>query len=592
MSATMALAPAAIGARSEARWPEAAHLAVVALALALWVLGVRSTDVGRIDDFGLVPAFPATFYAACALLLAGFAAAVTSRRLPPPVVLGAYVVGLVLVIHGTAPLLYDEPRYAWTYKHLAVTDLIASTGHVDRSLDIYNNWPGFFVLAGWLQRLSGVPMIDVAGWAQVAFNLATVASLQFAFGGLTTDRRRVWLATALFLLGSWVGTDYYAPQALAFVLAFTFLGICLRATTPRRVAPRLRVALDAPAERLAAAPALASGACCWAALVVTHQLTPVLVIAAVCALVAVRRVPLWVPVAMIAVEAAWVTLAWDFLSSHFHLFDAKGVTTPDPHAGGRATPLAGVGWAALAGRVVTATLVTLAAAGVLSAVRRRQVPGSALTLILAPCLVVPLQAYGGEGVFRAYVFALPWLALLAAAFLLDGQTGARRTLRLGATLAILAAGFLPAYFGLEQANRITGDDVATSRWYEAHAGPGALAVVAAPNFPSPLTRRYVALRTMSGDGMTSLSDYPQLTRLRDGGAGAASIARFAAARRGGPLYVVLSGSQRRYAQLYGLFHPGFLSGLDRALARAPAFRRVYGTGQSSVYEYVGSRRSS
>jgi hypothetical protein len=117
-------------------------------------------------------------------------------------------------------------------------------------------------------------------------------------------------------------------------------------------------------------------------------------------------------------------------------------------------------------------------------------------------------------------------------------------------------------------------------------------VVAAPNFPSPLTRRYVALRTMSGDGMTSLSDYPEFTRLRDGGAGAASNARFAAARRGGPLYVVLSGSQRRYAQLYGLFHPGFLPGLDRALARAPAFRRVYGTGQSSVYEYVGSRRSS
>lgn len=577
----------ALGQPARPRWSDAAHVAVVAGALALWLLGLYGTDVRRIDDFGLLGAFPAAFYLAGAALLAGFAVAITARQLPAPWVLGAYVVGLIAVIHGTAPLIYDEPRYAWTYKHLAVTDLVAATGHLDRSLDIYNNWPGFFALAGVLQRLSGVPMIEVAGWAQVAFNLATVAALQLALGGLTTDRRRIWLASVLFLLGSWVGTDYYAPQALAFVLAFGFLGICLRATTPRAAPRWLRAELDAPARRMAPAPALAAGTCCWLALVVTHQLTPVLVIASTCALALVRRVPLRVLAAMIVTELAWVALAWDYLTSHFHLFDPR-VATPDPHAAGRGTPEAGVGWAALGSRVVAATLVMLAGAGAVLAARTRRLPAAPLALVLAPCAVVPLQSYGGEGLFRAYVMTLPWLALLAASFLL----ARRDALRVGSALALLAAGFGLAYFGLEQANRITTDDVAATRWYEAHAAPGSLAVVAAPNLPMPLTRRYAVLRTMSGDGVTSLSDYPEITGLRNGEAGVHRLAAYAAARGGAPLYVVLSGSERRYAQLYGLLRPRFLGQLEGALARAPHFRRVFAQGGSTIYQYVATRKSA
>ena len=60
------------------------------------------------------------------------------------------------MIHGTAPLLFAEPRYAWTYKHIGVVQYINLHGALDASIDIYHNWPGFFALAAWFGRIAGI----------------------------------------------------------------------------------------------------------------------------------------------------------------------------------------------------------------------------------------------------------------------------------------------------------------------------------------------------------------------------------------------------------------------------------------------------
>jgi hypothetical protein len=57
------------------------------------------------------------------------------------------------------------------------------------------------------------------------------------------------------------------------------------------------------------------------------------------------------------------------------------------------------------------------------------------TLIVAPLFVVGLQSYGGEGRYRTYLFALPWLCFFAAAAL--SPTRVRlRTLRHRASLTL------------------------------------------------------------------------------------------------------------------------------------------------------------
>ena len=247
---------------------------------------------------GLLDAMPASYFLAFALLLVGFVVAV-SRPVVEPRLLGVYVVALILVLHGTTPLLYDEPRYPWVFTHLGVISFIGEAGVADRRVDIYNNWPGFFALASWLTRLTELPPSAYAEWAQVFFNLANVAALRFALRGVTGNERLLWTACWLFLLGNWVAQDYLAPQAFGFLLALVILGLALRvrATSnrgrgPRRPVVRRRIGELASADastagrsRAASASplsprgALLVGGLCYLAVVVSHQLTPLILIA-------------------------------------------------------------------------------------------------------------------------------------------------------------------------------------------------------------------------------------------------------------------------------------------------------------------------
>ena len=153
---------------------------------------------------------------------------------PVPGLFAAYITGQVLMLHGTTAFLYDEPRFVWTYKHLGVVNSIVSTGHVDSTLDIYNNWPGFFALGAWLSESAGVGPITFAAWAQVFFSLAEVAVLLFALRGLAITERVRWTAAWLFVVADWISQNYFAPQALAFLLSLVVIALCLRCAPQRR----------------------------------------------------------------------------------------------------------------------------------------------------------------------------------------------------------------------------------------------------------------------------------------------------------------------------------------------------------------------
>ena len=130
---------------------------------------------------------PPTYFLAFALLIGGFAVAVAQAD-PSPRVLGGYVLALIVVIHATTAILYDEPRYAWTYPHLGVINLIAATGRANRQVDIYNNWPAFFAFNAWFTKTSGLAAIRYAGWAQLFFNVDQ--RVRDALRAARTDARR------------------------------------------------------------------------------------------------------------------------------------------------------------------------------------------------------------------------------------------------------------------------------------------------------------------------------------------------------------------------------------------------------------------
>jgi hypothetical protein len=588
--------------------PVALHASVLAAAGVAWWLSLRGADLSRMAGLGLLDAMPATYFIAVGLLLVGFTATLTGQELRTRL-LWLYAFALILVLHGTTALLYDEPRYAWTYKHLGVIALIDHAGAVDRSVDIYSNWPGFFALAAWLSAATGVSAISYAAWAQVFFNLANVVALRFALRGLTSDERVLWTATLFFVLGNWLGQDYLAPQAFAYVLSLVVLGLCLRCA-PAAVPPRSRAArwwigiLDglrrailrrpptAEPPRPAPLPPTAAvvvGGLCYLAVVVSHQLTPAIVLVGAIGLALIaRRIPLWVPLAMGLVEAWWLWRAWPYLSEHFSLLDPAPSSSGAPAGYSIGDGLRGLALVAYAVRVEILILVALAAVGLVRRLRKGHWDLAPATLVVAPLVVVGLQSYQGEGRYRAYLFALPWLCFLAAAAFAPtrarlGTLTHRALLTLAS--ACLATCLLFAYFGLELMNRIDRDDVAAATWFEQHAPTDSVFVGATANFPRRLTARYAAVYDPAYPGALPLTDRAAYRRPRFGAADVRRIANTLRAYGSPHTFLTLSGSQERYARLYGLLPAGSMQSLEGALRTSPDFHLMYRRGPSSIFEY-------
>jgi hypothetical protein len=562
------------------RGDTAGHAITLVVALVLWLMSLGASDLGRMGGLGLLQALPPAYFAAFALVLVGYAVAAASDK-PDPRLLGAYVVALILLLHATTALLYDEPRYAWTYKHIGVINLIAATGHTDRQIDVYNNWPAFFAANAWVSKTAGVAPILYAGWAQLFFNLIDVVAVRFALRAVTCDERVLWTSTFFFVLGNWVGQDYLAPQAFGFTESLIVLGLCLRCARARR--------LDPPGPPpLGSRVALAAGGICFLAVVVSHQLSPLLLIVDVAALaILLRALPLWIPAAMVAMEAWWLALAWPFLQRHFVLFDPGGGGGASAPGRDLAHAPPGAALSFYAPPVVMIVMTVLAGTGLVRRWRTGRRDLVAVCLVVTPGLVVTLQSYGGEGPYRAYLFSLPWLALLAA-FACLGTPSRTRTMRLqGAHLLLssvaISTCLLFAYFGQELANHIPPDDVRAAGWYEEHAPPGALRINLAPNAPDRLTSRYP---------LVSLSDPPSL--LEEPGfaghrLGAAQIPRLESYIRSlghHRAYAVLTLGQENYARLNGLLPSGSVGALSAALQRSDAFRLVYRRPTAWIFAYV------
>jgi hypothetical protein len=552
------------------------HGVLLAAAMALWLRGVANTDLSKVAGMGLVQALPPSYFAALLVLLAGFTLAV-SRPVLDPRVLWLYVGALILVLHATTVLLYDEPRYAWTYKHLGVINAIAAHGTVDRTLDIYSNWSGFFALGAWLKATTGVDPITWAAWAQVFFNLLWVLAGRFALRGVTSDPRILWVATWLFLLANWIGQDYLAPQALAMALGLVVLGVAVRVA---------RVRADAPVAP--GRPALIIGGLAWVAIVVSHQLTPILLCLAVAALtVATRRIPLWVPVVMGLTILAWIGMAWPYLSQHITLFDSSPQSAR-PEGFDPKNLLPGTLYVAYAVRASVAMMVLLAVGGFLHRMRAGRSEWSLAALVIGPVLALGGQSYGGEGVFRVYLLALPWLALLAAAAVVPRPSANRLRhrvpWRLAAASCILAVLLMPAYFGLELVNRVTSDDVRAATWWERHAPAGSLLTYVAPNFPNRLTERYGEMLVPAASYSPNLTDEAAFRGHMPGPQDMVNLRAFMSKLPAKHVYLVLSPAEQNAGRLIGALPDGALDALDRALGGDPAFRLVYRRGKASIYE--------
>lgn len=501
-------------ARSEVGLP----LAALLLAVLLWAISLRAIDVGRIGAYGLVPLFPVTFFAALAILIVSFCAMVNRDR-SPAMIMAAHVVALIVILHATPSILYGHLRYSWAWKHVGIVDYIQRNGTVNPGivlLDAYHNWPGFFAFGALLTEAAGFETaLGIASWAPVAFNLLFAGAVFLVLQRFTTDRRLIWLGVWLFVLSAWVGQDYFAPQPTVFVLHLLIIWICLTWLGHDPYRPPLffwqwrpvrfvlslldRILGPAQPSEPAAGEAplwqqrslLAAAIMFFAVIATTHQLTPFLTILAILALVFFDRCRArGLPVLFMVLTVAWmVTGALLFTQEHLlaeiaSLGQTEGNVAETLIDTSRADPSMRV--IALAGRALSGGIGLLALLGILRRIRHRYRDLLPILLIGSAILILAGSSYGGEVVFRVYLFSLPFLAFFAAAFSYPTPTLGRSWWTALVTMALcgaMLAGFSLAYYGKEEMNHFTDGEVAATRYLYRIAPEESLIIEGTSTYP-------------------------------------------------------------------------------------------------------------
>jgi hypothetical protein len=607
------------------------------VSIALWAFGVSRTNATTLGPLGLPAQLPVVFYAGVALLVLSAVIELTIEQ-ASRWRMTLHAIGLVVMLYGTAPLVYPEGRYSWLYKTIGVVQYINEHGQLNSHIDIYQNWPGFFALAAWFGKVAGVSSpLAYAKWAQLVFELAALPLLYLIYDALPLSFRQRWMALFLYSAANWIAQDYLSPQGLGTVLSLGVMAITMHwlytgnrvqvvpgqddgsgAENGKRRRLRAKPAPGQLASRGRRTAVLVTILLLFFVLTFTHELSPYIVAVQLGVLAAARPLrPRWLPLAMIAIAVGYLVPRFSFVSSHYGLLGSLGsffsnVAPPSSSAG-----------AAVTSGVPASQLLIQHCADLLSVViwllalvgawRRRhsgRIVLALLVLTYSPVLVLFGQAYGNEGVLRVYLFSLPWAAALAAAAVEPGTlsrkivprlraaTGgldfswikpAFRWLRAPVALWIVLAMFFVAFFGDDAFDTFSQTEVTATLSFLQSARPGPV-YVAEDNVPAEDNAGYYLFPLINifgaRDGTPVVAEAtPDIADL---------IAENSTTYTKGkePAYVLIAPSMVPYNTAYAQAPPDSFKILQTSLAHSKAWKLIVNTGGTVIYELPPGAASS
>jgi hypothetical protein len=568
--------------------------AMLPLGVLVWLVSLRNVDLERMGGYGLVSVLPPTYWLALGLLTVGFVLVMLRPRVNVAWLAG-HVVALLTMLHATPTLLYGTLRYSWAWKHIAVVDYLLRHDGTDMSngdLGVYHQWPGFFTLNALLVRAAGLSSsLSYAAWMPLVNNLLLIAPLVLLYRSMTSDRRLIWTGVWVFFCCSWVGQDYFSPQAFAYVLYVTVIALLLNRVSqsvggpatsgsdPPRSPSGGRSGFPSgppsgPPSGRSSSPVSADrvrGGVTWfvllflmiAAIATSHQLTPV-VLASTLGILAISRKRWRMTLPLVLAGAAftvawWLTVAWPFIQANLHTI-LKSFGSLDSNVGSslaeQTDPSADQ---RLIVHVELLVAIVIALLAVIAVVRWKDLRRSpAVILSLAPLLLVAANNYGGEIVFRVYLFALPGTAFLGTAvvyrFLRRPRVRAAVSLVL---FPVLLASFVLAYYGKERENYFSPAEVAASRYMYAVAPHGSLIIPATSEYPGAYTdyenyARQSWLGNLTAQEKTAIEQDP-----------AGDLVTVMQDSRGRPTYFILTKSQEAEVEMAGLLPSSTLGAIER-----------------------------
>jgi hypothetical protein len=568
---------------------------ILAGCIALWGSALRSVNVGRIGsaELGLISVLPMTFWVALAGLMASFSWTVARRDSRWPI-LSMHVLALVTILHATPEILYGTLRYSWAWKHIGVVNYIAVNGihfNLLGELGAYQGWPGFFALNAFFTLASGLhTALGYAPWVLPINDLLWLGPVILIARAFTCDQRLIWTTAWLFELGNWVGQDYFSPQAFAFFLYLTVIAVCLRWLWHPRIGPPPKTETTSSGEyrqpqRWAMVLCLVP---LMAAIASSHQLTPFMLLGALILLVVFRQLrPRTLPLLMAAITVGWIVyggLPW-LKANTAQVFSGVG----DPwgnigvHIVGHGQVPTGqivVDWGsrALSGAIGVLALIGFWRYRRCHSKQARSSWNRLAVLATAALPAAGANSYGGEIIYRVYLFALPFMAVAAAAAFFptaEKSWSPAPPALLAVVTIMLVGGFSLGNYGQEAINYLNPDEVAAASWLYRTAPRGAELISADINYPWAFVH-YDWYNYAFLDGPASFSQAVLRAPVK-------TVTRVMA-RSPGPAYLILTDSQSADIRLNALWPPGAYARITRALLKSRNFKVVYRKGDAMILQ--------
>ena len=210
--------------------------------------------------------------------------------------------------------------------------------------------------------------------------------------------------------------------------------------------------------------------------------------------------------------------------------------------------------------------------------RRRTLGRVAIPALLAfsPFVILLAQSYGGEAIYRVYMFSAPWCALLIAWALCELRAPLWRWLCIVVICALALFAGLQGLYGPARVYAFTPAELASSLWLYGHVPYDSLIVLPIDDFPQMEAYDYNAFNVerLPADVQLDVSPWMDEANLGEVETWVASLDMRTA-------YVVFSRSMAFYADFFGA-PPGSLE-LEQVIATAPGSSLVYSNADVKIY---------
>jgi hypothetical protein len=551
---------------------------------ALWLVTALFTRDSSPGPWGMLAVLSPFWYVGLGLVIAGF---VIGCRIEQCAALATVSFGLASTV--TPALTYGTPQVQTAAKQMVLTDYVLEHHHIHVTSGIYPAFSALFSGIAWLCSLLGLhglvgprSLLGLATYWPVLILLMRIVVLRMLAGRLLPTPARRWTAVLLVLLLGALGQDYFSPQSVGYIMAFGVIGLVMYGRTPQPFGRSATFSL-----------LLLSGV----ALGPTHELSPYLAAGALIVLAIFRQAPRWAWSTIAVPALAWAGVVHTAVSSSFSfstLFDITNFRPPYTPATPGLSRLAVVGFNSHALLVALLLLMAIAAVGFFANVRSKRAWAYALCPIVGLSLIA-INPYGNEGIFRATIFALPWLAILAME-----MPPPQRLLPplkhpaalIGATFTVLltfCALFLPTSYAMDGVGVIRPSELALfdyllSQPRTSNFVVGLGADIDVGSYP-PSTVNYDLLSWDTfAKPLQLLTRHPTaLTLTAFADAYGVIVTRYGATATS-RLYVYYSQSMVQFSQAYGLMTPEQLRTWLRLLESSRNWQLVFHQADSYLFE--------